>query len=269
MVAFSIHLAAAAFSIQVPARHTFVQGQVRPTMQVRAPLREPLTDEIWTESRSVRIEGSTLKTWDVGDSSVERVQLSIRSDGRPVDANIELWHTPAYIPTKFRVYTEDGRLRPVDAVIETPKHPKTVAVFNKAQMEFPFEANVANTGLDKAYYSLKDEPHDLVQGGALRSYEFGAEVESIQVLLTSLKQGERNMKAKIELTQGPNQVKQVIELYASSGYKNPFYVVIQTPGANNAIRVINENTVEFPFDAWVLPYETTGEGGVSAVQMGR
>ena len=27
--------------------------------------------------------------------------------------------------------------------------------------------------------------------------------------------------------------------------------LIQTPGSNNAIRIINQNTVEFPFDAWV------------------
>ena len=67
------------------------------------------------------------------------------------------------------------------------------------------------------------------------------------------------MKALIEVTQGPNQVKQLIELYASVGYKNPFYAVIQTPGAYNAIRVINKNTVEFPFDAWVLPYETISD----------
>merc|ERR1719231_178835 len=120
-------------------------------------------------------------------------------------------------------------------------------------MEFPFEANVAKTGLGTAYDSLSDVEPELVQGGKITSYTFGAEVESIQVLL---KTDERNMKAKIELTQGPNQIKQVIELYASVGYKNPFYCIIQTPGANNAIRVINENTVEFPFDAWVLPYET-------------
>ena len=73
------------------------------------------------------------------------------------------------------------------------------------------------------------------------------------------------MKAKIELTQGPNQVKQVIELYASSGYKNPFYAVIATPGSNSALRVINQNNVEFPFDAYVLPYETEE---VSSVTMG-
>ena len=76
------------------------------------------------------MQGSTLKTWDIGEESTQRVQLSLRSEGRPIDANIELWHTPSYIPTKFRIYTEDGVARPVDAVIETPKHPKTVAVYN-------------------------------------------------------------------------------------------------------------------------------------------
>ena len=213
----------------------------------------PLVDDIWAISPSVKVQGSTLKTWNIGEESTERVQLSLRSGGRPINANIELWHTPSYIPTKFRIYTEDGLSRPVNAIIETPKHPKTVAVFNEGAMEFPFDANVANTGLGTAYESLSDVEPEKVQGGRITSYTFGAEVESVQVLL---KTDERNMKAKIELTQGPNQVKQIIEIYASVGYKNPFYAIIQTPGANNAIRVINENTVEFPFNAWVLPYET-------------
>jgi len=215
----------------------------------------PLAPDIWTKSPSVKVEGDTLKTWDLGaQETTERVQLSIRSAGRPIHANIELWQTPSYIPFKFRVYTEDGVVRPVDAVLECPIHPKTVAVYNTGTEAFPFEANVAHTGLGAAYASLADIKPELVQGaGKITSYAFGAEVDSVQILL---KTNERNMKAKIELTQGPNQVKQVIELYASKGYKNPFYLIIQTPGANNAIRVINQNTVEFPFDAWVLPYET-------------
>merc|ERR1711934_921578 len=180
----------------------------------------------------------------------ERVQLAIKSEGRPVNSAIQLWHTPSYIPTKFSVYTEDGLLRPVNAVIETPK---TVAVYNTGAMEFPFDATVAKTGLAPAYDSLSEVSPKLVQGGQITSYTFGTEVESVQVLL---KTTERNMKAKIELTQGPNQVKQIIEVYASVGYKNPFYATIQTPGADNTIRVINENPVEFPFNAWVLPYET-------------
>jgi len=225
----------------------------------------PLTD-IWAPgvSPSVKVQGDTLKTWDIGGEAVERVQLGLKSEGRPIEANIELWHTPSYVPTKFRIYTEDGLLRPVDAIIETPKHPKTVAVYNTGSVDFPFNANVANTGLDKAYASLSGATPELVQGGKITSYTFGSEVNSVQILL---KTNERNMKAKIELTQGPNQVKQLIELYASVGYKNPFYVVIQTPGTNNAIRIINQNTVEFPFDAYVLPYET-GDADDSVPIMG-
>jgi len=228
----------------------------------------PLVEDLASISAGVRVEGSTLKTWPIEGVTTKRVQLQISSDGRPVDANIELWTTPSYIPAKFRVYTEDGRLRPVDAVIETPIHPKTIAVFNKAEGEFPFNANIADTGLDKAYASVsKLGAPEHVQGGKISSWTFGAEVESVQVLIASQDVGERNMKAKIELTQGPNQVKQVIELYVSAGYKNPFYCVIQTPGTGNAIRVINQNTVEFPFDAYVLPYKT-GSGSDSVPIMG-
>ena len=90
----------------------------------------PLASNVWESSPAVKVQGSTLKTWDIGEESTQRVQLSLRSEGRPIDANIELWHTPSYIPTKFRIYTEDGVARPVDAIIETPKHPKTVAVYN-------------------------------------------------------------------------------------------------------------------------------------------
>ena len=94
----------------------------------------PLASDIWTTSPSVKVQGSTLKTWDIGEEATQRVQLSLKSAGRPIDANVELWHTPSYIPTKFRIYTENGESRPVDAIIETPKHPKTVAVYNTGSM---------------------------------------------------------------------------------------------------------------------------------------
>jgi len=233
------------------ANHGVVARNSGAVSMVTAPLAD-----IAATSRAVRVEGDTLKTWDIGEPAIERVQLDITSDGRPCHAEVQLWHTPAYIPTKFSVYTEDGKLRPVTTIIETPKHPKTVAVYNTGPGEFPFSANVANTGLDKAAKSLAGEESRHVQGGQVTSYTFGAEVDSVQICLTSADVGERNMKAKIELTQGPNQVKQTVEMYASSGYKNPFYIVMQTPGSVNTIRVINENKVEFPFDAWVLPYET-------------
>lgn len=262
IVALALVGSAASFSLQGAARLTTQQRSMGPIMAEAAA--GPLASNIWDSSPAVKVQGSTLKTWDIGEETTQRVQLSIRSEGRPIDANVELWHTPSYIPTKFRIYTEDGESRPVDAIIETPKHPKTVAVYNTGSLEFPFDATVANTGLAKAYESLADVDGALVQGGQITSYTFPPEVESVQVLL---KTNERNMKALIELTRGPNQVKQFIEVYASVGYKNPFYCVIQTPGSNNAIRIVNQNTVEFPLDAWVLPYKT-GAAGADEVVMG-
>ena len=76
------------------------------------------------------------------------------------------------------------------------------------------------------------------------------------------------MKAKIELTQGPNQPKQMIEVYASVGGKNPFYAVIETPGAGSTVRIVNQNSVEFPLDAWVLPYQMKAPSDAPVVMGG-
>ena len=224
-----------------------------------------LTDGIWDMAPPLRIEGNSLKTWDIGAETTERVQVSIRSAGRPIDTCVELWHTPSYIPVRCTVCCEDGSSHPFHAVIETPKHPKTVAVFNTEAQEFPLEASVADTGLSRAYESLAGEKPTLVQGGEITSYTFGPEVESVQVLL---KTDERNMKALIELTQGPNDDDQTIELYAQDGHKHPFYTVIQTPGGQNTLRIINQNTVEFPFDAYVLPHENADQAAEPEVVMG-
>jgi len=252
---------AAAFSVSGAALQHASLRRAAPTMEASSPLAPNIVEM----SPPVLVQGQTLKTWDLGDESTERVQLTLKSSGRPIDTRVELWHTPSYIPTTMRIYTEDGTKRPVNMIIETPKHPKTVAVYNTGSMEFPFSAHCANTGLAKAAVSLADVEPEKVQGGQVTSHTFGAETESVQILLSTAAQGERNMKAKIELTQGPNQVKQFIEVYASSGYKNPLYAVIQTPGSMSTIRVINQNNVEFPFDAWVLPYETSSASDMEPV----
>ena len=51
-------------------------------------------DGIWDKAPSVRVEGDSLKTWNFGAQRTERVQVSLRSPGRPIHSNVELWHTP-------------------------------------------------------------------------------------------------------------------------------------------------------------------------------
>ena len=43
-------------------------------------------------------------------------------------------------PSSFQVhvYSEDGALRPINAVIETPQNPKSVAVYNSVKSPFLF-----------------------------------------------------------------------------------------------------------------------------------
>eukprot|EP00534_Pseudo-nitzschia_fraudulenta_P001681 CAMPEP_0201119078 /NCGR_PEP_ID=MMETSP0850-20130426/3276_1 /ASSEMBLY_ACC=CAM_ASM_000622 /TAXON_ID=183588 /ORGANISM="Pseudo-nitzschia fraudulenta, Strain WWA7" /LENGTH=314 /DNA_ID=CAMNT_0047384659 /DNA_START=77 /DNA_END=1021 /DNA_ORIENTATION=+ len=230
------------------------------------PSREsPIDDDFLRKAPTARrIQGDTLKTWDFENLNTKRVQVGAKGNGgRPMHTRIEYWHTPSYIPFQVTAYSEDGLLRPIDCIIETPKHPKSIAMFNTASQQMPFDAAVDDTRMIAPYDAVAKGPNaahcDVVQGGGMvKYYSFDSEVESIQVYIRS---PEYNMKAKLELTTGPNSVRQTYEVYCSSGYKTPFYAVIQTPGHEaTTLRVINQNSVEFPFDAYVLPYDVGGAG---------
>jgi hypothetical protein len=133
---------------------------------------------------------------------------------------------------------------------------------------------VAHTGLGAAYEAVAHHQPELVQGGKTTSYTFGPEVESVQVLL---KTDGRNMKALIEVLQGPGlggpENEQTIEVDVTSGLEHPFYVVIQTPagpGLANTLRIINLNPVELPFYAYILPYTVvlSSSSGDTEIVMG-
>ena len=156
----------------------------------------------------------------------------------------------------MKVYIEDGNLRPLNAVVLTPMASNTVAIYNTGNLEFPFYAAVEEK-LDPGLAAASNNPYDwsspqTVQGGALKTFPFDPAVQSVQVMLNT---DGRNLKAQIELMQGPNNDKQIVEFYSSDGMKRPIYVVFETPGTGNVVRGINHNPVEFPFTAYVGPYE--------------
>jgi hypothetical protein len=199
---------------------------------------------------SVLVQGGSLRTWSYRSPAVEQVQVVLSTEGRPLDADIELWHGPDNTPCKMRVYVEDGQLRPFSAVIETPRGPNTVAIRNIGQVEFPVSASVIADGVDSPSPECQAKSMT-IQGGALRTYPFDPTVDSVQVLL---KTDGRPLNARIELLQGPNNNKQVIELYTEDGADRPFFCLLETPGSGNVVRIVNTAPVEFPMTAGVVPH---------------
>jgi hypothetical protein len=161
----------------------------------------------------------------------------------------------------MRVYVENGQLRPFSAVIETPRGPNTVAIRNIGQIEFPIAANVVADNVENPSVDCTSSSKT-IQGGALRTYPFDPSVDSVQVLLQT---DGRPLNARIELLQGPNNNKQVIELYAEDGCDRPFFCFLETPGSGNVVRVVNTAPVEFPMAAAVVAHSINHEKSSDAV----
>merc|ERR1719401_2058327 len=199
---------------------------------------------------AILVQGGSLRTWSYRSPAIEQVQVVLSTEGRPLDADIELWHGPDNTPCKMRVYVENGQLRPFSAVVETPRGPNTIAIRNIGQIEFPIAANVIADSVDSPSPDCLGSS-TTIQGGALRTYPFDPSVDSVEVLL---KTDGRPLNARIELLQGPNNNKQVIELYTEDGMDRPFFCVLETPGSGNVIRLVNTGPVEFPMTASVQPH---------------
>jgi hypothetical protein len=227
-------------------------GDVKNVDQIQRRMQRDANGAI----KPVQIQGGSLRTWSFPSSKVESVQVFLRTEGRPLTANVELWQGPDNTPQQVAVYIEDGATRPFSAVIGTPRdYPNSISVRNTATMEFPMEA-ILEPSLEplEAYTrgTLTSRiPSKTVQGGAVITIPFGMSVQSVAILLRT---DGRPLNARIELLQGPNNNKQVMEIYSEDGLDRPFYTILETPGVGNVVRIVNTATMEFPLTADVQPY---------------
>ena len=196
-------------------------------------------------------------------------------------AQIDLWQGPGNTPQKVTLYSEEGRARPFRCFFSTPPggYSNSINIRNTATMEFPIQAvidgsnSASDGGMDRATQAkmqriataaaaskgLRNNSYGgqqyekMIQGGATITERFDANVNSVQVYLSS--EG-RPINCRIELISGPNTMKQVMEVYCEEGNIRPFYTVIETPGfTQGVVRIINTSTMEFPFTSIVQPWD--------------
>lgn len=204
-------------------------------------------------SPAITIQGGSIETWSFPSPAIERVQVILESDGRPVNGRIDLWQGPDNAPQIISVFLEDGTERPFCAIVETPGGSNAVAVRNTGNLEFPLIASVEpDRGFAASLTTnISDQHARKVQGGAVYAVPIGASIASAKVLLVT---DGRPLNARIEILQGPNNSKQVMEIYSEDGLTRPFLAAIETPGTGNTMRIINTATWEFPLLACVVPH---------------
>lgn len=224
------------------------------TYQYGTPERSKM---IWDDATPVRVQGGSLRTFSIKSPLVERAEVILKTDGRPLNVDLELWQGPNNSPVKMEVYSDNGSSRPFISSIETPGDINTIAIRNKGQLEFPVDAGIVvdaiatKDGGGSLARPKSSSDMTTIQGGSIYTFALESYVQSVQVLLQT---DGRPLNARIELLQGPNNDNQVIDLYTENGIVRPFYMVVETPGSGNTIRIVNTAPVAFPLSAWVEPY---------------
>ena len=219
--------------------------------------------------------GKCLKTWNIMNNDVDRVSVMLNNNGVPLSATVEVWQGPESTPMRLQIASDDGLTYPFSAVLETPNKHNSIAVRNMSPMEFHMGAcvvadvedakcggnKVAGQGAVVQALSDLGEPFVVHGDNGIESFQFEETVESVQVLLET---DGRPLHARVELIQGSDDSKQVIDIMSENGLDQPFFAVIDTPtlalGAGATVRVVNTapSTV-FPLTAKVEPYLVTDD----------
>jgi hypothetical protein len=215
--------------------------------------------------------GKCLKTWNISSDKVDRVSVMINNEGVPLSASVEVWQGPNSTPMRLQIASDDGNTYPFSAVLETPNKHNSIAVRNMSPMEFPMGACVVadvedvraggnkQAGQGAVVQALADlgESYKVDGDNGVESFQFENTVESIQILLQT---DGRPLHARVELVQGTNDNKQVVDIFSENGLDQPFFAVIDTPSmfdmsAGATVRIVNTapSTV-FPLSAIVEPY---------------
>mmetsp|Transcript_19638 Transcript_19638/g.27770 ORF Transcript_19638/g.27770 Transcript_19638/m.27770 type:complete len:279 (+) Transcript_19638:119-955(+) len=111
-----------------------------------------LTEQIYEMDEPIIIQGGgAVRTWDL-TAAVSSCKVILRTDGRPLYAQVELVQGPNAPKYTIDVYCEDGDERPFTIIMETPGAGNMVRIISTGSSEFPLTASVG-----PSTYSTKRE----------------------------------------------------------------------------------------------------------------
>lgn len=204
-----------------------------------------------TNSYITPLQSNSIQTWSLKSSNLKRVHVNLKSNGRPMYASIELWNGPMYSASKINIYSQNGNKYDFNTVIETPSFLSksyTVSVKNIGETEFPIIADVQNHNINLLINKYNNK-FISIQGNSFSTYIFNSRTKYIHVLLYT---NGNPINARIELLQGPNDIKQAIQINNDDGYVKPFYCTLKTSNINSVLKIINKSSIEFPVLASVI-----------------
>lgn len=211
----------------------------------------------------------------------------VETDGRPLNVEMEVWDGPNNSPTKVKMYSEDGRSRPMNILTDGGG---MTSVRNVGSMEFPMRASVSgnsggmggpmgmmggmgmmgpqgNMGGHGAPMGMPSPGQgENVQGKSLKTFTLPTYARAAQVTITS--DCGLPVEAKVELWGTGTNVKQVAEVYNDNGSSRPFSAIIDLDGegssgrgSESTIAVRNTGPMEYPIRVVVEPISGGGMGG--------
>lgn len=186
----------------------------------------------------------------MADDTKEVVQIALHSNGRPINADIQLWIGPDWTPVTVHCHSEDGKDYPIQTLVGTRNKASNLEVMNTGPYTMPVKAAVsyAIEPLADARDKVAEEVEGkYMEGGSVHHLSFAPEIDQLQVLL---KTEGKQLNAKVELLNGPNNVKQEFEIFTNNGELNSLFVIFDTPGEGNAIRVKNLAPLEYPCEVY-------------------
>ena len=174
------------------------------------------------------MRSQTRKTWKFNDIGKDRVQVALESEGRPCRRHPAL-DRPDWTPFSLKACSEDGKARLIKTLVGTRNKQAMIEVQNKGEQDFPINAasGYASESMAKLPIEITQMTDGVrIDGNALRSWPISEGAKQVEVVLHT---DGRQLNAKIELLNAPNNPKQVYEVFTNNGDLNRLVVCFDVP----------------------------------------